>query len=386
MIETANRIRGIEEYYFSKKLQEVRDMDSTDFPVINLGIGSPDLAPHPAVIEELSSFVIKTDVHAYQPYRGIPELREAIATFYKKYFSVDLNSENEILPLIGSKEGIMHITQAFVDPGDEVMVPNPGYPTYAAVANLVQAKVRYYDLEESNNWQLDVNSINNMKLDKVKLFWLNSPHMPTGMQYSVETLLELINLAKKHKFLIVNDNPYSMILNQDYQSILSIEGAKEVAIELNSLSKSHNMAGWRIGWCMGNPDFINAILKVKSNMDSGIFRPLQFAATAALQLDKDWFKELNNVYKQRRLLVEKVLKVLGCSFDPEQQGLFIWAKLPDGKRSSEEFIDYLLKEFKIFLSPGFIFGSQGEGNIRISLCASDNQFETVINRLENYQS
>ncbi|WMN10939.1 aminotransferase class I/II-fold pyridoxal phosphate-dependent enzyme [Marivirga salinae] len=385
MIETANRIKSVEEYYFSKKLQEVRSLDSPDFPVINLGIGSPDLAPHPTVIQALNDAAIKPDVHAYQSYRGIPELRTAIAGYYAQYFDVKLSAENEILPLVGSKEGIMHITQAFVNPGDRVLVPNPGYPTYGAVANLVQANIKYYNLREENNWQLDINLIEKLELDKVKLFWLNSPHMPTGVQYSKETLQKLVALAKKHQFLIVNDNPYSMILNKDYQSILSIEGASEVAIELNSLSKSHNMAGWRLGWCMGKTEFIDAILKVKSNMDSGMFKPLQIAAFKALKLGDDWFESLNTVYKERRVLAEKIINKLGCSFDENQQGLFLWAKLPANISSSEELVDHLLHEYRVFLSPGFIFGTQGQGYIRISLCANENQFKTALDRFQNYQ-
>jgi len=386
MIETADRIKGIQEYYFSKKLQEVRSLDTSDFPIINLGIGSPDLAPHHSVIEALNKCARQADVHAYQTYRGIPELRTAISGFYAKYFNVSLNFENEILPLVGSKEGIMQITQAFVNPGDQVLVPNPGYPTYAAVANLIQADIKYYELIENNDWQPDLEALKKMDLSKVKLFWLNSPHMPTGKQYSNATLQELVQLAKKHQFLIVNDNPYSMILNQEYQSILAIEGAAEVAIELNSLSKSHNMAGWRIGWCMGNPDFINAILKVKSNMDSGMFKPMQIAAATALDLANDWFEDLNKIYRQRRVLAEEILNKLDCSFSKDQQGMFIWAKLPTNKKCSEEMVDQLLHQYKIFLSPGFIFGSQGEGYIRISLCATESQLQNAISRLENYQA
>lgn len=386
MIETADRIKSVEEYYFSRKLQEVRSLDSPDFPVINLGIGSPDLAPHPAVIKALNDAAVKSDVHAYQSYRGIPELRNAIAEYYARNFMVKLDAENEILPLVGSKEGIMHITQAFVNPGDKVLVPNPGYPTYASVANLAQADIQYYNLKEDNNWQLDFEAIGKLDLDNVKLFWLNSPHMPTGVQYSKETLLKLIELAHKHQFLIVNDNPYSMVLNQDYQSILSREGAFEVAIELNSLSKSHNMAGWRLGWCMGKPEFMNAILKVKSNMDSGMFKPLQIAAAEALKLQGDWFESLNAVYKERRLLAEEILKRLGCSFDVQQQGLFLWAKLPANMSSSEELVDHILYEYKVFLSPGFIFGTQGRGYIRISLCANESQFAVALERLQKYKA
>lgn len=386
MIETADRIKSVEEYYFSRKLQEVRSLDSPDFPVINLGIGSPDLTPHPAVIKALNDAAVKSDVHAYQSYRGIPELRNAIAEYYARNFMVKLDAENEILPLVGSKEGIMHITQAFVNPGDKVLVPNPGYPTYASVANLAQADIQYYNLKEDNNWQLDIEAIEKLDLDNVKLFWLNSPHMPTGVQYPKETLLKLIELAHKHQFLIVNDNPYSMVLNQDYQSILSIEGAFEVAIELNSLSKSHNMAGWRLGWCMGKPEFMNAILKVKSNMDSGMFKPLQIAAAEALKIQGDWFESLNAVYKERRLLAEEILKRLGCSFDVKQQGLFLWAKLPANMSSSEELVDHILYEYKVFLSPGFIFGTQGRGYIRISLCANESQFAVALERLQKYKA
>jgi len=384
MIEVADRIKSVEEYYFSKKLQEVRSLDSAEFPIINLGIGSPDLAPHPAVIETLKNSSAKLDVHAYQPYRGIPELRKAIADYYTQYFKVELNAETEILPLVGSKEGIMHITQAFVNPADKVLVPNPGYPTYAAVSNLAQADINYYELKDENNWQLDIASIEKLDLSNVKLFWLNSPHMPTGIQYPKEILQKLIDLAHKRQFLIVNDNPYSMILNQDYQSILSLEGASDVAIELNSLSKSHNMAGWRIGWCAGKKDFIDAILKVKSNMDSGMFKPLQLAAAEALKVGNDWFESLNALYLQRRSLAEQILNKLGCSFDKNQLGLFLWAKLPANISSSEELVDHLLYEYKVFLSPGFIFGTQGRGYIRISLCANENQFKAALDRLQNY--
>ena len=384
MINTADRINSVEEYYFSTKLQEVRKLENEGIPVINLGIGSPDLVPHQSVIQALKNAVIRPDMHAYQSYRGIPELRKAIAEYYNRYFKVELNSESEILPLAGSKEGIMHITQAFVDAGDRVLIPNPGYPAYEAISNLVQAEINYYNLAEENNWQLDIASIEKMDLNRVKLFWLNSPNMPTGVQYPKQTLERLVILAKKHQFLIVNDNPYSMILNKVYQSILSIDGASEVAIELNSLSKSHNMAGWRIGWCAGRKDFIDAVLKVKSNMDSGMFKPLQLAASEALKLGEDWFFSLNAVYQNRRKLAEKILNILGCSFDENQQGLFLWAKLPANISSSEELVDHLLYEYKIFLSPGFIFGTQGQGYVRISLCANENQFKIALDRIQKY--
>jgi aspartate/methionine/tyrosine aminotransferase len=386
MIETADRITSVEEYYFSKKLQEIRSLDNSEFPIINLGIGSPDLAPHPSVIRSLQNSSSNPDVHAYQSYRGIPELRIAIANYYAKYFKVELEVNSEILPLVGSKEGIMHITQAFVNPGDRVLVPNPGYPTYAAAAKLVQADIDYYELKEKDNWQLDIASIEKMDLDQVKLFWLNSPHMPTGVAYPKETIQKLIALAKKHQFLIVNDNPYSMILNTHYQSILSIDGAFEVAIELNSLSKSHNMAGWRLGWCLGRSEFINAIVKVKSNMDSGMFKPVQLAAAEALKLGKDWFEHLNEVYKARRIVAEKILNRLKCTYSKNQQGLFLWAKLPSKIADTEKWVDHILYEYRIFISPGFIFGTQGEDYVRISLCANENQLKNALNRLESYQS
>lgn len=385
MIEIADRIKTVEEYYFSKKLQEVKSIDSLDFPVINLGIGSPDLPPDPSVIQALNNSSVRSDAHAYQSYRGIPELRTAIAAYYEQYFKVMLDPEVEILPLVGSKEGIMHITQAFVNPGDRVLIPNPAYPTYAAVSNLAQAKIEFYDLTEENAWQIDFDALEKMGLDKVKLFWLNSPHMPTGVQYSKQTLEKLVYLANKHNFLIVNDNPYSMILNNDYQSILSIEGARDVALELNSLSKSHNMAGWRIGWCAGHSELIQAILKVKSNMDSGMFKPLQIAASKALNLGQDWFESLNQVYLKRRKFAELVLQKLNCTFDPNQQGLFLWAKLPKGMGGSAEFVDHILYKHKVFLSPGLIFGTKGEGYIRISLCADENQLTAALERLKNFK-
>jgi len=384
MIEFADRIHSVEEYYFSKKLQEVKSLDQKDRPIINLGIGSPDLMPDDSVIKTLAKMSQHEGVHAYQSYRGIPELRAAIAQYYRKYFGVNLDGDNEILPLVGSKEGIMHITQAFVNPGEKVLIPNPGYPTYAAVSNLAQADIEYYNLREEVNWRLDLAAIEKMDLNKVKIFWLNSPHMPTGVQYSEDMLQKLVALAKKHQFLIVNDNPYSMILNEYYQSIMAIEGAKDVAIELNSLSKSHNMAGWRIGWCLAASKFIEAILKVKSNMDSGMFKPLQLAAVKALELNDDWFDRLNTIYRKRKVLAEKILDQLGCIYEKNQKGLFVWAKIPN-HISSESLIDHLLYEYKIFLSPGFIFGSQGEGYIRISLCANEEDFNEALKRIRHYK-
>jgi len=385
MIELADRIHSVEEYYFSKKLQEVKSLDQKDHPIINLGIGSPDLMPDDSVIKTLTQMSQHEDIHAYQSYRGIPELRAAIAQYYRKYFGVNLDDDNEILPLMGSKEGIMHITQAFVNPGEKVLIPNPGYPTYAAVSNLAHADIEYYNLREEINWELDLTAIEKMDLNKVKIFWLNSPHMPTGVQYPKDMLQKLVVLAQKHQFLIVNDNPYSMILNDDYQSIMSIEGAEDLAIELNSLSKSHNMAGWRIGWCLAAPKFIEAILKVKSNMDSGMFKPLQLAAVKALELNDDWFDRLNTIYRKRKVLAEKILDQLECKYEKNQKGLFVWAKISN-HISSESLIDQLLYEYKIFLSPGFIFGSQGEGYIRISLCANEEAFKEALKRIRHYKS
>jgi LL-diaminopimelate aminotransferase len=384
MIKTANRIANVEEYYFSKKLAEVRGLDSPEFPVINLGIGSPDMAPSSETIDALISTSQKASSHGYQNYKGIPALRKGIQSFYKTTYNVDLDIETEILPLMGSKEGIMHIAMAFVNEGDEVLIPDPGYPTYSSVAKLVGAKVSTYQLKESLDWGIDVEELKQRDLSKVKIMWVNFPHMPTGRTASRAELKELVDLARKNNFLIVNDNPYSLILNDSPLSILSIEGADEVALELNSLSKSHNMAGWRIGWVAGNKEYVDAVLRVKSNMDSGMFLGLQQAAVEALKNGDTWFTELNAVYKNRRTAAQKVLSELGCSYSEKQSGLFVWAKAPEKVKDVEKWIDEILYGTKVFITPGFIFGEAGRRFIRISLCATEEKLLEAHGRIKKF--
>ncbi|MCE7863137.1 MAG: aminotransferase class I/II-fold pyridoxal phosphate-dependent enzyme [Bacteroidetes bacterium CHB5] len=384
MIKTANRIANVEEYYFSKKLAEVRGLDTPAHPVINLGIGSPDQAPAPHVIEALNATAQKANSHGYQNYKGIPALRQAIQGFYKNTYGVNLNPETEILPLMGSKEGIMHIAMAFVNEGEEVLIPNPGYPTYSSVAKLVGAKVRTYNLQESLDWGIDVAALKRADLSKVKIMWINFPHMPTGRTASKEELKALVALARANNFLIVNDNPYSLILNDNPQSILAIEGAADVALELNSLSKSHNMAGWRIGWVAGNKDLVDAVLRVKSNMDSGMFLGLQQAAAEALKCGADWFTELNSVYKKRRSAARQILDAMGCSYSEKQSGLFVWAKAPAHVTDVEKWIDEVLYATHVFITPGFIFGEGGSRFIRISLCATEEKLKEALERIQKF--
>ncbi len=374
MIKTANRIERVEEYYFSKKLAEVRGLDTPEFPVINLGIGSPDLAPTSKTIAALITTAQKENSHGYQSYKGIPALRHAIGNFYQNTYKVGLNPEAEILPLMGSKEGIMHITLAFVNEGEEVLIPNPGYPTYASVANLVGAKVSTYALKESLDWGIDMEELKRRDLSNVKIMWVNFPHMPTGRVATPAELKDLVDLARDNNFLIVNDNPYSLILNDAPVSILAIEGASEVALELNSLSKSHNLAGWRIGWVAGKKEYIDSVLRVKSNMDSGMFLGLQQAAVEALKNGPEWFQELNTVYKKRRAAAVKILDSLGCTYSDKQSGLFIWAKVPERIRDVEKWIDEILYNTHVFITPGFIFGDAGKRHIRVSLCAPVEKF------------
>ena len=383
MIQPAQRVSEVKEYYFSLKLKEIAKMIQEGKPVINLGIGNPDQPPAPEVLEALNQAALRPDTHGYQGYIGIPELRDAFARWYQRFYQVELDSESEILPLMGSKEGIMHISMAFLNPGDEVLVPNPGYPTYSAVTQIVGAKERTYDLLEEKNWQPDLEELEKEDLSKVKIMWVNYPNMPTGAKASKEFFEKLINFAKKNDILICNDNPYSFILNKEPQSILAIPGAKEVAVELNSLSKSHNMAGWRIGMAASNPEFIKYILRIKSNMDSGMFRPMQEAATRALNLEQKWYEEVNKVYKRRKKLVLKIMSLLGCTWQEDQAGMFIWAKIPDSYSSSKELSDKILYEANVFITPGFIFGNQGEKHIRISLCTNEEKLQESINRIEN---
>lgn len=384
MIKTANRIANVEEYYFSKKLTEVRGLDTPELPIINLGIGSPDLAPSTETIQALTTTAEKKSSHGYQNYKGIPALRSAIQNFYRTTYQVDLNTETEILPLMGSKEGIMHISMAFVNEGEEVLIPDPGYPTYASVAKLVGAKVITYEMKESLDWGIDIEALKKRDLSRVKIMWVNFPHMPTGRVASRAELKELIDLARKNNFLIVNDNPYSLILNEAPLSILSIEGADEVALELNSLSKSHNMAGWRIGWVVGNKEYVDAVLRVKSNMDSGMFLGLQQAAVEALKNGASWFNELNAVYKKRRAAATKILTELGCTYSKNQSGLFIWAKAPEKVKDVEKWIDEILYGTKVFITPGFIFGDAGKRYIRISLCATEEKLTEAFVRIQKF--
>lgn len=384
MIQTAKRINAVEEYYFSKKLAEVRGLDTPELRVINLGIGSPDMAPAPAAIHALTESANNPANHGYQNYKGIPQLRKGISDFYKRTYNVSLDIETMILPLMGSKEGIMHISMAFVNEGEEVLIPDPGYPTYSSVTNLVGGKIRTYALKEELNWGIDIEALKKSDLSNVKIMWINFPHMPTGRIASREELQELVDLAKKNNFLIVNDNPYSLILNDEPMSILSIEGAEDVALELNSLSKSHNMAGWRIGWVAGKKEFIEAVLKVKSNMDSGMFLGLQHAAVEALQSSNEWFTELNNIYIDRRTAAHTILNTLGCSFERKQSGLFVWAKAPDSITDVEKWIDEVLYGTKVFITPGFIFGEAGRRFIRISLCAPVEKLKEASARIEKF--
>lgn len=386
MIEVAKRLNTIEEYYFSRKLREVRQLMSEGKPVINMGIGSPDLHPAPEVINALRNSVEDSLAHQYQSYQGLPELRESIKDFYAERFGVTLDRDTEILPLMGSKEGIMHISLAFLNEGDEVLIPDPGYPTYTSVTRLVGAKPRYYDLTEGNGWLPDLKALEKEDLSGVKLMWLNYPHMPTGTNGTQELYTDLVAFARRNNILLVNDNPYSFVLNDSPRSILGVEGAGDMALELNSLSKTFNMAGWRVGMVLGSENNINAVLKVKSNMDSGMFYGIQKGAVAALQCSEDWYAGINKVYGERRELIYRLAEKLGCTYDKNAVGMFIWAKLPmethgDASHSAEAFIDKILYDKSIFITPGTIFGKNGEGYIRFSLCVPKEKIEEAINRI-----
>ena len=378
---TARRLNTVQEYYFSKKLREVAAMIAQGKPVINMGIGSPDLPAHPQVVDALKESFNHPKVHQYQSYQGIPELRQAIAGFYQKHYQVEANPNSEILPLMGSKEGIMHISMAFLNPGDKVLIPNPGYPTYQSVTRLVEAIPIFYDLRANNDWQPDLEVLNQMDLSGVKLMWINYPHMPTGANAKLTTFKKLISWAKEKNILLVNDNPYSFVLTDQPESMLSVAGAMDVGMELNSLSKSFNMAGWRVGMLVGNEKNIKAVLKVKSNMDSGMFFGIQQGAIAALGAEENWFKQLNDVYAQRRELIFKLATLLNTAFDQQSSGLFVWAKLKDTSKSSVEVIEEILQNHNVFITPGSIFGSQGEGYIRFSLCVPAAQISSAIERI-----
>jgi aspartate/methionine/tyrosine aminotransferase len=380
MITPAKRLDTVQEYYFSKKLREVRSLMAAGKPIINMGIGSPDLQPPTKVIEAIQGSLGDAAAHKYQSYQGLPELRNAISNFYKSKFSVDSNPEDEVLPLMGSKEGIMHISMAFLNEGDKVLIPNPGYPTYTSVTKLVGAEPLFYDLSADNNWQPNLEALESQDLSAVKIMWVNYPHMPTGTNATLETFKKLVEFGKRHQILIINDNPYSFILNEHPISILQVDGAKDIALELNSLSKTFNMAGWRVGMVLGNANFINEILKVKSNMDSGMFYGIQKGAIQALQLSDDWFTAQDKIYKERRNLIWQLADKLNCTYDKNSTGLFVWAKIPEGKKS-EEITDAILYDKDIFITPGTIFGSQGEGYIRFSLCVTTEIIQEAISRI-----
>lgn len=383
MIATAKRLDTVQEYYFSQKLRQVRQLMADGNPIINMGIGSPDLAPAKNVLKAIQDAMNDDKAHEYQNYQGLPELRQGIANFYRHQFNVSLDMHSEILPLMGSKEGIMHISMAFLNEGDKVLIPNPGYPTYESVTNLVQAKAVLYDLKAINNWEPDFEALEEQDLSKVKLMWVNYPNMPTGANASTKLLEQLVAFAKKHQILLINDNPYSFVLNESPMSILEIEGAKEVALELNSLSKTFNMAGWRVGMVSGKAEFIDAILKVKSNMDSGMFYGIQKGAIEALKLGKEWFETQNEIYTRRRNLMFELADRLGCSYDRDNVGMFVWARLPENSISTEGFIDEILLEKHLFITPGTIFGSNGEGYVRFSLCVKEEKIKEAISRFNN---
>ncbi|NNC44486.1 MAG: aminotransferase class I/II-fold pyridoxal phosphate-dependent enzyme [Winogradskyella sp.] len=381
MIKVADRLLNVEEYYFSRKLREVALLKAHGKPIINLGIGSPDLEPPTKAVTALEDALKEPAAHKYQSYQGLIELREAMTKFYKSNYNVYLSAKSEILPLMGSKEGIMHISMAFLNKGDQVLVPNPGYPTYSAVTKLLQAEPIYYDLKEEYNWEPDFIALEHLDLSKVKLMWVNYPHMPTGAQGTHKFYDDVIAFGKRHNILIVNDNPYSFVLNDKPRSILSYRNAKDVCLELNSLSKTFNIAGWRVGMVAGHESYIQSILKVKSNMDSGMFYAVQKGAIAALDCSEMWYLSLNTVYRQRRELIWQLAEGLNCTYDEDTTGMFVWAKLPEHMKS-EEFTDLVLKEHSIFIAPGTVFGSNGEGYVRFSLCATEDDINEAIARVK----
>ncbi len=380
MIEKAKRLQNVSEYYFSIKLREVAALRNEGKPIISIAIGSPDLTPSEKVLHALTESLNDAKAHGYQSYQGLPEFRKAVSGFYSEKYGVDLNPDSEILPLMGSKEGIMHISMAFLNEGDQVLIPNPGYPTYTSVTNLVQAEPVFYDLTDDSNWEPDIEALEKMDLSKVKIMWVNYPHMPTGTAGSLALFKKLVAFAKRNNILIVNDNPYSFILNDNPISMLSLPEAEGSVLELNSLSKTYNMAGWRVGMLSGNADLIKTVLQVKSNMDSGMFYGIQKGAIEALGLPNTWFDEVNDVYKRRREIVWKILDKLNCSYDKEKVGMFVWAKLPEGQ-TTDEVVDDLLYNKNIFITPGHIFGSNGQGYIRLSLCVDEKQLEEALSRL-----
>ena len=386
-IKPAERLSLVSEYYFSRKLKEVAQMNAEGKDIISLAIGSPDMPPSKQTIQTLCEVASRPDTHGYQPTMGTPELRKAMADFYKRWYGVDLNPATEIQPLIGSKEGILHVTLAFVNPGEEVLVPNPGYPTYTSLSKILGAKVVNYDLMEDNGWQPDFEQLEKMDLSRVKLMWTNYPNMPTGGNARMETYERLVDFARKHNIVVVNDNPYSFILNDKPMSLLQVEGAKDCCIEFNSMSKSHNMPGWRVGMCATNPTFISWILKIKSNIDSGTFRGIQLAAAAALSNDEEWHHEANiETYSRRRKYAEQIMDALGCKYDSNQVGMFLWGRIPDSYSNCEELTERVLHEARVFITPGFIFGSKGERYVRISLCAKEEKIQAALERIRKLKN
>ena len=386
-IKPAERLSLVSEYYFSRKLKEVAQMNAEGKDVISLAIGSPDMPPSEKTINKLCEVAQRPDSHGYQITMGIPELRQAMADFYKRWYDVDLDPSKEILPLIGSKEGILHVTLAFVNPGEEVLVPNPGYPTYTSLSKILGAKVVNYDLMEENGWQPDFNQLENMDLSRVRLMWTNYPNMPTGGNARMETYRKLVDFARRHNIVVVNDNPYSFILNKQPMSLLQVEGAKDCCIEFNSMSKSHNMPGWRVGMCIANPTFISWILRIKSNIDSGTFRGIQLAAAEALANDDEWHHEANiETYARRRQYAEQIMDILGCTYDKNQVGMFLWGKIPEKYADSEELTELVLHKARVFITPGFIFGSKGQRYIRISLCANESVFAAALQRVRTCET
>lgn len=385
-IRPANRVEQIREYYFSKRLREVALLKAQGADIISLGIGGPDRAPSQEVINTLCNEARRADAHSYQLTIGLPQLRQAYADWYARHYDVVLDPNSEIQPLIGSKEAILQLSLTFLNPGDGVLIPNPGYPTYTSASRLAEAEIFNYDLTANNGWMPDFDAIEKLPLEKIKMMWVNYPHMPTGTPASLELFEKIVDFGRRHNIVIVNDNPYSFILNEKPLSILSIKGAKDICIELNSLSKSHNMAGWRMAMLATNPTFTNWFVKVKSNIDSGQFRPMMLAAVEALKAPQSWYTELNSVYASRRKIAEEIMSVLGCEFSPEQRGLFLWGRIPETELSSEALADRLLYEANIFITPGFIFGSNGERYIRISLCATEENLTRALNRIKDYNN
>lgn len=381
-IKPSDRVSDIKEYYFSIKLREVAAMKASGIDVISLGIGGPDQPPHDEVIETMTQALHVPTNHGYQPHTGAPELRKAFADWYRRWYGVDVDPAKELQPLIGSKEGVTHISLAFLNPGDGVLIPNPGYPTYSSISKLLGAEIFPYNLTEENGWQPDFEELEKLPLERIKLMWINYPHMPTGAGARMDTFRKVIEFGKKHNIVIVHDNPYSFILNKTPLSIMRVEGAKDIAIEMNSLSKSHNMPGWRVGVAVSNPQFISWILKVKSNIDSGQFRPLMLAAAKALEAGPEWHEKVNALYASRRKVAEDIMHELGCEFDPTQTGLFLWGRIKDPAVSSEALADKVLQQAHVFLTPGFIFGSNGERYIRISLCASEEAMQEAFQRIK----